>query len=235
MIKKTKEYITFYHCGAVLLSAAIIRVGMKSTYLTHGFIGHISNISFPDYKEIYVYSKEEAKHIETITKKKNVIIYPARPKRKHSRKIIIFSRQFDKDMSKEYLQHLIDYFIENGLEVVLKPHPSFMGDIIDNIFKNRKIRVVEKDKDAEKLILEEQPLFSAGWYSTSLCEALRLGSIPIRLSNKDDHLYSKHNLSEIVYPLFKRTLSWEDELDIIANVLNKNIKVDHCLKTLASR
>ena len=235
MIKEINRDISFYHCGAVLLSTAINRVDMKSIYLTHGFIGRISDISFPDYEKVYVYSKEEKEHIESITKRKNVILYPIRPLRHLSKKIIIFTRQLDKDMTNSNLLHLIDYFIENNFEVILKPHPSYKGNIINNISQTRRVRVVEKHQDAGELIQEEKPLFSAGWYSTSLCEALRYESVPISLTNEDDDLSSKHALSEIVYPLNRRALSWENEHDFISKVLNNKIATEECLKTLKSR
>tara|TARA_Y100001970_G_scaffold121071_1_gene150168 strand:+ start:56757 stop:57971 length:1215 start_codon:yes stop_codon:yes gene_type:complete len=232
---KVKPKLKFYHCGAVLLSVAMNRAGIKSNYLTHGFIGTISKAGFPEYEEIFVYSSDEKSHIYKITKHNNIFVYPINPIESRKNKVLIFLRKFDEHMEKQTIFELIEFFQGKDFRVALKPHPSYKGNLIKEITADYNVLIAEKDKDAETIILEEKPLFAAGWYSTALCEALKAGSIPICLGNEIDYSISKHQLSKIIYPLSKRSLAWNEERKTISRILGEEYSVNDLIQKLKLR
>tara|TARA_B110000438_G_C15819276_1_gene653548 strand:- start:2009 stop:3217 length:1209 start_codon:yes stop_codon:yes gene_type:complete len=219
--------ISIFHSGATLSATAALNCGIKTNYLTHGLIGKTSKISFPNFDNVYVYSKEEKDHLERYAKK--ISIYASDEINSHNKKLIIFLRKFDRHMSQSSLSDIISYCKDKKYEVILKPHPSYQGVLCSEIAQSLNVRVLEKKLTASELLRIESPAITAGWLSTALCESLTYGCLPISLAdfNKVD---DGHSWSPIVYPFEKRTFSWVNEnkktREVIVefNLLKENIE-----------
>ena len=122
-----------------------------------------------------------------------------------------------------------------------------------------------KLEDAYSIIKEKKPRFIVSWYSTAICESLNCGVIPITLAdpsvtitvedqlkikNKDIDLNISLLLSSkqvplkpdfrsaphtIVYPIFKRSISWASESNILHDLLDSKVEYKKMLKKLHLR
>jgi len=200
--------ISIFHSGAILSATAALNCGVKTNYLTHGLIGKTAKVSFPNFDKVYVYSKEERDHLEGCAKEIN--IYSSKEINLHKKKVIIFLRVLDRHMSKTLLIDLVSYCQEENYEVVLKPHPSYDGELCFELAQSLNLMILEKELTASELLEKECPAISAGWLSTALCESLKYGCLPISLADLEK-IDDSHTWSPIVYPFEKRTFSWINE------------------------
>jgi hypothetical protein len=80
---------------------------------------------------------------------------------------------------------------------------------------------------AYEIIKERKPMFTLGWPSTSLCESLNLGVIPICIP--DEHPWFKF---QNFYPFQSKSLSWSRDLLEIKGLLSNHENYDLCLARL---
>tara|TARA_B110000305_G_scaffold210053_1_gene243452 strand:- start:160 stop:561 length:402 start_codon:yes stop_codon:yes gene_type:complete len=132
-------------------------------------------------------------------------------------------------MNQENLEMLISMFQKNNYEVIIKIHPSYLGSFDRKLAGNSSIRFEDSPGlSADSFIQKELPQFACGWISTTLCEALNLGVIPICLSDESDPLFH-----EILYPLKKKSIMWLTEKKLINDYLKDNsYGVDSIIKKL---
>ena len=216
-IKEQIPNVKVFHSGAYLLSIAATRVGIETFYLLHGLVGKVGRASFPFFNHIYVYADEEKNYLEDISPNSNVCLYPLKRLSKLEKRAIIFLRQFDDDMSEENLSELLNDFIEKDFEIFLKKHPSYKGSLVYKIASKYKLEIIDLEENAGEIILNFKPSFTIGWMSTALCESLLCGVVPISLSEEEINWTDQH--AWIIYPIKKRSLSWNEEREKIFQLL----------------
>ena len=76
-----------------------------------------------------------------------------------------------------------------------------------------QVEYINEDSEATFLINKRKPRFIVGWGSTSICEALNMGVIPINLS-----------IDQVAfYPLRKRSLLWPLKKNIVKDLIFGNL------------
>ena len=232
-IKEQIPNVKIFNSGAYLLSIAANRVGIETVYLLHGLAGKVGRASFPFYDNIYVYSSEDKSYFEDILPNSNVYLYPAKELSKLEKRVIIFLRHYDRDMSEEHLSELLILFLKKDYKTFLKKHPSYQGSLADELAKKYDLEIVDLEEDAGGAILNLRPFFTVGWMSTSLCESLLQGVVPISLSEEEITWTDKHDWT--IYPIKKRSLSWRDEKARIYDLLEDISLYRNTLSELRSR
>ena len=242
-LKKNNPNIKFFSGGAPLVSSAAILVNIETYYLTHGFINKPvqrdelnpkSNdyfLAYPDYKYIYTYSEEEKKYLELFGVSSVIKLYPCKKLTHLQRKVIIFLNYTDVNMDQDSLEDLINVSHRNNYEVIIKIHPTYMGNFDKNLPSRDKVRFENSPElSANRFIQQERPEFACGWISTTLCEALNLGVIPICLSDEGDKLFD-----EVLYPLKKKFIMWHAEKKLINSFMeNQSYELDAIIEKLDS-
>tara|TARA_B110000483_G_scaffold46976_2_gene58602 strand:- start:601 stop:1803 length:1203 start_codon:yes stop_codon:yes gene_type:complete len=241
ILKKRNDNLQLYSGGAPLISSAAIFSGIETYYLAHGFINKPFErdvidpsskdyfLAYPDYRCIYTYSEEEKQSLKVFEIGSEICIYPYKKLTDLKKKIIIFLNYSDSNMNQENLEMLISMFQKNNYEVIIKIHPSYLGSFDRKLAGNSSIRFEDSPGlSADSFIQKELPQFACGWISTTLCEALNLGVIPICLSDESDPLFH-----EILYPLKKKSIMWLTEKKLINDYLKDNsYGVDSIIKKL---
>jgi len=84
--------------------------------------------------------------------------------------------------------------------------------------------------DGSELIQQLHPSFCIGWASTTLCESLNAGIIPICTQRESE----QEELEEeaIVYPFNERALSWLKDKKLILSALDNQNKYDEIIQSL---
>lgn len=243
VLKENNSSLKLFSGGAPLISSAAILVKIDTYYLAHGLINKPvqrdelnpkSNdyfLAYPDYKYIYTYSEEEKKYLELFGVSSLIKFYPSKKLTNLQKKVVIFLNYTDDNMDQGTLEDLINIFHKNNYEVVIKIHPSYMGNFDKTLPSKDKIRFEDSPElSANSFIQQEQPEFACGWISTTLCEALSLGVIPICLSDEGDKLFD-----EVLYPLKKKSIMWHAEKKLINSFMeNQSYELDAIIEKLDS-
>lgn len=243
-LKRSNSKLKLFSGGAPLISSAAILVNIETYYLAHGFINKPVQrdelnpkpdkyfLAYPEYNYIYTYSKEEKEYLELFEIRSLIKPYFFKKLTNFNRKIIIFLNYTDDNMHQEKLEDLIDIFYQGKYEVIIKIHPTYIGNFDKKLWYKDQIRFENSPHlSANDFIQQERPEFACGWVSTTLCEALNLGVIPICMSKEEDTL-----LGEVIYPLKKRSIMWDTERELINSYINnKTYGVDLIIKKLNSK
>ena len=216
-IKEQIPNVKIIHTGAIVLSCAATRAELETVYLYHGLAGKQSIASLPFDDHIYVYANEEKSYFENISPNSNVCLYPVQELSKLEKRVIIFLRDHDESMSEKTILEILTFFLKKDYEIFLKRHPIYRGSLADKLAEayNLEIADHENEKDASETILNLRPSFTVSWRSTSLCESLRHGVVPISLAEGK-------RVDKLIYPIRKRSLSWMDEKERIFDLLEDN-------------
>ena len=207
--------------GAMLASNASISARLKTSYLLHGNIGYKYPILFPDFYKVYVYSYDEKLYLDNSGISSDVLVYPYENISTHNKLVVVFMRIDDEKMNFHELRNLVVFFKFNNYLVKFKLHPQYNGENIYDWANTLNVEVFNEDAgSASSLISSTLPSFVVAWQSTSLCESLNMGVIPISLSKKSEIR------PDSIYPIVKRTLSWHDEKKQIISAVNQ--QADYC-------
>ena len=217
-IKEKIPNVKIFHSGAYLLSIAATRAGIETVYLYHGLAGPVGRASFPFNNQIYVYAVEEQSYLEDISPNSNVCLYPTKELSRLEKRVVIFLRLYDRDMSEENLSELLTIFLKKEYQIFLKKHPNYKGDLADKLVSKYNLEIADLQEDASGIVLNLQPSFTVGWMSTALCESLLHGVVPISLSEKEEIKWTEQQGWNI-YPIKKRTFSWKEEKGRIFELL----------------
>ena len=238
-IKEQIPNVKIIHTGAILLSCAATRSELETVYLYHGFAGKQSIASLPFDDHIYVYANEEKSYFENISPNSNVCLYPVQELSKLEKRVVIFLRDNDEAMSEKILSEVLTLFSQKGYKIFLKRHPLYKGSLVVKLAEvyNLEIADHENKKDASEIILNLRPSFTVSWRSTSICESLRHGVIPISLLYKNDLSCQQLHItpSQEIYPIKKRSLSWVEEKERIFDLLEDNSLYNKTLSELRMR
>jgi len=237
-LQEINSNLKLFSGGAPLISSAAILLNIETYYLTHGFINKPIEremidpspqdylMIYPEYSYIYTYSLEEKAYLTNFGIKSSIKQYPYKKLENLKDKIIIFLNYTDFNMDKEALEELIDVFYEYEYEIVIKIHPTYMGNFDSTLRNIEKIRFEDcPEHSAQSFMQIEMPKFACGWISTTLCEASNMGILPICLSNAEDELFN-----EVLYPLKKKSLLWHNEKDLILKCIENDDFIQNIIK-----
>ncbi len=256
-LSKEREDVSLFHGGAVFISHAASLSSIKNHYLTHGLVPiyEINPLTLPRYDSVYIYSKEEKNHIEKLLPDSQVEMYPIKKIKNKNNKIIFFVQPAAgsvshleqgggvpeddpyKDLTEiNKLIEVIELLQSFKYELIIKYHPSYTNsDIIDNISNSYQAELIsDKEIKAHELIYTEKPSFTVNWASTSVCESLISGVIPLCLSDPKDSWVDE----EVhIYPFKKRSLFWEkkEDKEIFISLLKKKERYEEILNYLNYR
>ena len=217
-IKEQIPNIKIFHSGATLLSLAATRVGIETVWFYHGLARKHSKHYFPFDDHIYVYASEEKSYFEDISPNSNVCMYPVKELSKLEKRVIIFLRLDDDDISEETLSEILTLFLKKDYQIFLKKHPTYTGSLADKLAAKYNLEMVDREADAREIILHLRPSFTVGWTSTALCESLRHGVIPVSIADEMNWL-DQDNHTWAIYPFKRRTLSWKEESERVSELL----------------
>ena len=237
--KKNNKNIEVLTSGAFLHSNAAINEGICVNYFLHGLIGEISPLVHPLADKIYVYSYEEKKYLKNLRIKSKIYVYPYKNIKSHNNAVIFFMRQSDKNMNEKMIIEILKVFKKYDYKIYIKTHPTYTGNVAYRLAKLFNIQMIEnRIYDAISIIKEKKPRFVVSWFGTAICESLNSGVIPITLAKS----YEMENLSkdfnkdpQIVYPIFKRSISWHKEKNLFYELLNSTSKYLDILNILKQR
>jgi len=216
-IKEKNPNVKIFHSGAYLVSTAATRVGIETVYLHHGLTGKVGRASFPFYNQIYVYSAEEQSYLEDISPNSNICLYPTKELSQLEKRVVVFLRLYDRDMSEEDLSELLTFFLKKDYKIFLKKPPAYTGSLTEILESKYNLEIIDLEKDASEIILNLRPTFAVGWMSTALCESLLHGVVPISLSGEEITWTDRHAFT--IYPIKKRSFSWKEEKERIFELL----------------
>jgi len=241
-IKYKFPEIKIYSGGAELASLAAIRNNLSTNYLSHGLIGvkalanknyidfveeDISEKNYPQYSSIYVYSDFEKKFLKSKLTQSKIIKYPFKTLKNLQRSVILFFENTEDFFDETQYLNIIEFFKKNGFLIYGKEHPVNLSNFQKRFCYQNNIKLINGLQTAYEIINEKNPMFTLGWPSTSLCESLNLGVIPICIP--DSHPFFKF---KNFYPFSTKTISWKKDLNIIREAISSKTKYDHCLEKL---
>jgi hypothetical protein len=232
---KNNNKCVVYTSNAILASHAAILSGFKTINFYHGLMDSISSDVYPDYYSIYVYSDYEKKYLYDSHIKSKVYVYPYKPLISKLKAVIIFMSDSLSFIDMNSLQDVMELF--SGYKIYIKPHPlnnapdqliSHYGldrYKVNELFDSSKVSFIE-DMDASTAISKKNPSFVVGWGSTSLCEALNMGVLPINFLDLSDGVHKD------VYPVSDMSLKWPDDRRIIEGLITRKYNYDDVVKSL---
>ena len=254
-LSREREDVSLFHGGAVFISHAASLYTIKNHFLSHGLIPtyDMNPLTLPKYDSIHIYSKEEKKHIEQLLPNTLVKMYPFRKIKTKTKKIICFvNPTYDninqmeeeethendpyknsKEISK--LIEVIKLLKSFKYKIILKNHPSFAcSPTIEKISRSYNAKLINDNKiSAIELIYKEKPTFTVNWESTTVCESLNTGVIPLCLTDS-----RKRNWIDLfIYPFKKRALFWEkkEDKELFFSLLERKESYERVLSSLNFR
>jgi len=193
-----------------------------------GLIRGISNIC--------VYSRDEKQYLESIGINSKISVYQTTPIERKNHSVIIFSREENEGVDYQIMTNIVQMFLKFGYKVILKPHPRVRtSTYMESWCKSNNVFMIDKNgkKQGSLIIKEERPSFVVGVFSTTLCESLNMGVIPINARGSVEE--NGINYGNSPYNFDNRCLSWEFESDKVYDILAKKDDYSSILNVLKSR
>lgn len=226
-IKDSDVAPNYYNSGGDDLSTyASIQEGISTHFIAHGLLSLVPNILYPQFTSCFVYSQIEANFILEAIEGVEVSLYPMEKISQQDQVIIIYL-DYEKDINasmRNTLLSIAQFFLVHDHEVYIKPHPDSDGVFMNEFIRTNKFKLLATDEDSTDLVLKKiKANFVAGWGSTTECEALRSGVLPINLLT--ERLENNHK-----YPFYEASLNWPKDQEKIKNIINST---DEYIKTLS--
>ncbi len=227
-LKNKNSEIKIFSGGADLISASAVVSNIETYWLAHGLIDPANFMSsgntkpdpskyfiaYPNFNYVYLYSDDEVAYLKNHGVSSELCLYPYNKLDKLNNKIIIFLNDEDRNMNYEDLRELVKFFKEHEFEIIMKYHPSYKGTLKNEFLNDQMVKIIiDRNPSALKLMTEERPRFISGWLSTTLCEAYRLGIIPICLAKPEDSRY-------IPYKFNTKSIYWGEEKKTLKDFIN---------------
>jgi len=200
-----------------MASHASINSKIKTVNIYHGLISMINPDTFPAFDEIYVYSTNERKYLKEMRVESEIMLYPQAVVQCHEKIIIIFLPTMLNEGA-DVLASIISLFVLNNYKVYAKTHPLNVAWEIkkwSSIINIDSIIFIENLYNTSSAIEHYKPEFVISWTSTSLCEALNMGIIPITLGDENEYYGDPYQ----VYPIYKKSLLWPRDNQVIEKLI----------------
>tara|TARA_B110000503_G_C7117625_1_gene401074 strand:- start:500 stop:1699 length:1200 start_codon:yes stop_codon:yes gene_type:complete len=197
-----------FSSGPYIPGCAAAAAGIETIYIAHGFIQNF--FANPAYSSVMVYSDEECLEYQRYLGHKQITLFPISEIKDLNQSILIFLSNTDigAGMETEDLLELVKFFQKRKYKIIIKTHPyNSESKILQQLSK-----IYDIEMNSDKLLTGFQaiqrykPKFTASWASTTACESLRSGVIPISLT-KITHIA----IHGSVYPQDKRNFYWDTE------------------------
>ena len=226
-IKDSKDDIKFFSGGSELFAAAAIKESVITYLLKHGAMSQMSKHCFLKYAHVYVYSKDDLEHIKEISPETKVSIYASPTIINKTNKVIVFGSHKElRDLNElKLLSEITNFFVQRGIQPFYKCHPIMTEDQQKIISESVGAEIISNKVDGSELIQQLHPSFCIGFASTTLCESLNAGIIPI-CTHQELKEYA------IVYPFNERALSWFKDKKLILSALDNQNKYDEIIQSL---
>jgi len=242
-VKSSHPNINIYTGGAELASLAAIKNSLETHFISHGLLGStappdgslvefvetaVSDENYPKYSSIYVYSDHEKRYFSSRLHNTKIITYPFETLIDLQPIVILFFEVVDEFFDIDRFEQIVKLFKKNNFQIIAKEHPTNKSKFPAEFCRGNKIDLIGgPDMTAYEIIKERKPMFTLGWPSTSLCESLNLGVIPICIP--DEHPWFKF---QNFYPFQSKSLSWSRDLLEIKGLLSNHENYDLCLARL---
>ena len=230
ILKRCHNNVTVYSDAALLQSHASIASKIRTVRTFHGLMGFVHPDIFPNYDTTYVYSKDEQRYLLGLGFKAEV--YKVDCMEIHEKTVIFFMADQISIVNSGDVSELVDLFSVLHYKIYIKPHP--LNNAPEKLKKEYglsqynwetllnlpQVEYINEDSEATFLINKRKPRFIVGWGSTTICEALNMGVIPINLFIDQGTVYSLRRRS-LLWPLKKNivkdlifgNLSYQSEID----------------------
>ena len=230
ILKRCHNNVTVYSDAALLQSHASIASKIRTVRTFHGLMGFVHPDIFPNYDTTYVYSKDEQRYLLGLGLKAEV--YKVDRIEIQEKTVIFFMADQISIVNSGDVSELVDLFSVLHYKIYIKPHP--LNNAPEKLKKEYglsqynwetllnlpQVEYINEDSEATFLINKRKPRFIVGWGSTSICEALNMGVIPINLFIDQGTVYSWRRRS-LLWPLKKNivkdlifgNLSYQSEID----------------------
>ena len=223
ILKRCHNNVTVYSDAALLQSHASIASKIRTVRTFHGLMGFVHPDIFPNYDTTYVYSKDEQRYLLGLGFKAEV--YKVDCMEIQEKTVIFFMPYQISIVNSGDVSELVDLFSVLHYKIYIKPHP--LNNAPEKLKKEYglsqynwetllnlpQVEYINEDSEATFLINKRKPRFIVGWGSTSICEALNMGVIPINLSIDQDGLY----------PWRRRSLLWPLKKNIVKDLIFGNL------------
>jgi hypothetical protein len=235
--KKVHPDCVVYSNGATLASHASTISGLKTVRMYHGLMSKICFNTIPTYHSIYVYSKDEKEYLDSSSIKSEICLYPTKKINNLNRAVLIMSNGTS-IAKKDELVSLVRMFRLLNYKIYIKLHPlndvnndfkkvyDTSPDDIEGMLDMSNIDGIYKGShnNASDIILKLRPKFLLAWGgSTSICESLKMGVIPINIGVP---------YANLVYPIHKRSLMMPYDIKTLKGLLSGNISYSDTLDQL---
>ena len=138
-------------------------------------------------------------------------------------------------MDKEEINHITEIaklFKHRGYEILARRHPVQKGPITESLCQSLEIKFCDESIETYKLLSIERPEFTVSFLSTSICQSLNVGLIPICVSETEENRY---DIQESLYPFKRRSFFWNEESREIKHLLENISDYPKYLEKLKSR
>ena len=100
------------------------------------------------------------------------------------------------------------------------------------LYQSLEIKFCDESIETYKLLSIERPEFTVSFLSTSICQSLNVGLIPICVSETEENRY---DIQESLYPFKRRSFFWNEESREIKHLLENISDYPKYLEKLKSR
>lgn len=217
LFSKIKTYTPatkVFSSGPYIPGCAATSAGIETIYVAHGFVEKF--FANPAYSSVMTYSAEECLEYQAYLGHSNTSKFPISEIKDLNQSILIFFESDDRYISLDKLPELFAFFKKRQFKIIVKAHPYNQESKLLQKFS----QIYDIDVNSNHLltgmevIQKYKPKFTAGWLSTTSCESLRSGVIPISLAEKTN-IY----IDNTIYPIAKRNFFWDHEIDAIKNAI----------------
>ena len=225
-----------YTGGALITLQIAAYSGLKCSFMHHGLMGFYYPGLIRGISNICVYSRDEKQYLESIGINSKISVYQTTPIERKNHSVIIFSREENEGVDYQIMTNIVQMFLKFGYKVILKPHPRVRtSTYMESWCKSNNVFMIDKNgkKQGSLIIKEERPSFVVGVFSTTLCESLNMGVIPINARGSVEE--NGINYGNSPYNFDNRCLSWEFESNKVYDILAKKDDYSSILNVLKSR
>lgn len=135
--------------------------------------------------------------------------------------------EFSRADSLGMLKDVVRWAGEKSLEIIVRPHPrEDSGFWLENF---PGIKIDDSGQSFDTLLMGCRPMYVFSWFSTSLLDALRLGCVPVTMSEG-----SCMHVSDLIVPLLRKCMKWPGDVMKLDGALSDAMAYGRMLHQLDS-
>lgn len=192
-------------------AAAAVAAGAKAIYFQHGF--QRRSIVYPDFAECYCFNRYDAEHFQTRLPSARVVVRSEPFEVVKSKRVMAIAGIYGEPEAFELSRSVIEWALNIRIPVVVRPHPQDHTGYWKQWMKAPGICVLNEQWEFDKFLSEVQPRLLVSWFSTTLFDALRRGSVPVTLSSR------AHDADDVVFPFRRIAIRWPDDQRLLQQLV----------------